>query len=174
MKKNFIGYNCKEVEEYITKLEEKNVRNSDNLVRVADMLKAVNAKNVHLTKELEMLKKDNAKLQEQADKLKEDISNTFIAAQKVAKESEDTAKHEASYIISKAQKEAEEIICEAKRNAENIGREATLDLARQQKTMIYMRTQLLEARKRIDGILENVKAEPINDFSKKENKAISE
>ena len=175
MKKSFRGYNCKEVEDCIAKLEEENTKSSENLVKLADMLKAVNAKNAPLVEEIATLKEENTKLQEQSNRIKEDVSDALIAIQKTAKELEDTAKHEASYVISKAQKEAEEIIYEARREAENIGKEATLEVARQQKTMTYMRTQLLEARKRIDGILDNVKTEPITVFSKKENKgAISE
>ena len=172
IKKSFRGYNCKEVEEYIAKLEEENTKNRDSLEKFAEMLKVVNAKTIPLTEEISKLKDENMKLQGQANRLKEDISDTLIAAQKIAKEAEDTAKYESSYIIGKAHKEAEEIIYEAKRNAENIGKEATLEVARQQKTMTYMRTQLLEARKRIDGILENVKTEPITVFSKKENKGV--
>jgi len=102
IKKSFRGYNCREVDEYITKL--------------AEMLKVVNAKNI--------------KLQEEEIRLKDEISNTLVAAQKTAKE----------------------IINQAKR-------EAALEIERQQDTMTHMRTQLLEARKRIDGILEKTKAE---------------
>ena len=172
IKKSFIGYNCKEVEEYVAKLEEESTKNSESLAKFAEMLKAVNAKTAPLTEEIATLKEENTKLQGQTNKFKEDISDTLIAAQKTAKEVEDTAKYEASYILSKAHKEAEEIIYEAKKNAENIGKEATLEVARQQKTMTYMRTQLLESRKRIDVILENVKAEQVTVFSKKESKGI--
>ena len=40
--------------------------------------------------------------------------------------------------------------------------------------MTYMRTQLLEARKRIDGILENVRTETVTVFSKNKESKISE
>ena len=52
IKKSFRGYNCKEVEEYIAKLEEENTKNRDSLEKFAEMLKVVNAKTIPLTEEI--------------------------------------------------------------------------------------------------------------------------